>query len=178
MITTINTFKHTLINEAFVNVFSIEDRKKYIKIVFDIMVYTYKDIPGGFLTAPTPEALLEKTNFIKMVRRNGNIVAAVCYKMHNNQRKLICGGSFPDGKKDFLKIIQDDINLVERGAYTEVSGKMEEIMIHKFNAKPIPNTEVSKILNKEIELDNDGFHYYRKIGNVKVKKILLGNIKY
>jgi hypothetical protein len=135
------------------------------------MVESYKNI-GGFLTASSAEQLLEKTDMIKIIRRNQKITACSCYKLSKNNRKLICGATdgSEQGKKDLYTIISEDINRFERGAISEVSGALEHIYVNKFNATKIPNTKVSEIIGKEIIPDDDGYHYVRKIGGVFVKK--------
>ena len=174
MITTINEYKLYL--EKFVNLWNKEDMSKYIDEVYDIMVKSYESI-GGFLTANSPQELQNKTDLIKIIKRQGKISAVSCYKVSNNQRKLICGGTdgTERGKNDLYMIINEDIKQIYRNAYAEVSGKLEHIYL-KRGANIIPNNVVSLIIDKEIEPDPDGFHYYREIMGQKIKKLLVGNV--
>lgn len=177
MITSINEFKKQLILEKFINLWNKEDMSLYIDEIYKIMIESYKSI-GGFLTANSPEELIKKCDFIKIVKRNGSITSCSCYKISNHGRKLICGGTngTEQGKNDLFMIIREDINNKDRNAFSEVSGKLEHIYL-KNGASPIQNFLVSSIINKEVELDSDGFHYYRNIKGQKIKKILVGNVK-
>ncbi len=174
MITLINEFK--LILEKYINLWTKENKSVYIDQVYDIMVESYKNI-GGFLTANSPEELMNKTDLIKIIKREGKISAVSCYKVNNSGRKLICGGTngTVNGKYDLYSIIKDDINQIDRNAHSEVSGKLEHIYL-KNGASMIPNYLVSEIIGKEIELDDDGFHYFRTIKGQKVRKSLIGNV--
>jgi len=85
MITTINEYK--LINEKFVNLWNKEDMKLYIDEVFSLMIKAYESI-GGFLTAKSADELCEKTDLIKIIKRNGKISAVSCYKVSSFGRKI------------------------------------------------------------------------------------------
>jgi len=174
MITNIKEFK--LLTEKFVNLWSKEQMTQYIDEIYKIMVLAYEPI-GGFLTANAPEELINKCDLIKIIKRGGKISAVSCYKVTGYGRKLICGGTngTEKGKNDLYMIIKEDINQIDRSAYTEVSGKLEHIYI-KNGANPIPNNLVSMIIGKNVEMDPDGFHYYRNIKGQRIKKILVGNV--
>ena len=174
MITTINEFK--LISEKFINLWTKNDMNKFIDDIYNIMLLSYESI-GGFLTANSPLELQNKCDLIKIIQRNGKISAVSCYKVNTSGRKLICGGTngTDQGKNDLFMIIREDIKQIDRNAYSEVSGKLEHIYL-KNGASPIPNYLVSEIIQKPIELDQDGFHYYRIIKGQKLKKILVGNV--
>lgn len=175
MITTINEYKLYL--EKFVNLWSKDEMDQYIDEVYDIMIESYKSI-GGFLTANSSEELKQKCDLIKIIKRNGKISAVSCYKVSNSNRKLICGGTngTERGKADLYMIINEDIKQIDRNAYSEVSGKLEHIYL-KRGANIIPNNLVELIIGKPVELDNNGFHYYREIKGQKIRKILVGNVK-
>lgn len=176
MITSINEFKQT-INEKYVNLWDKESMKDYIQEVYDILVKSYEKLDGGFLTADSPEALMNKCDLIKINKRGGKISAVSCYKVTNFGRKIICGGTdgTDRGKVDFYSILKEDISEKHRNAYSEVSGALEYIM-KKYGAMPIPNFMVSEIIGKEITPDPNGFHYTRNIGNKTITKVLVGNV--
>jgi hypothetical protein len=154
---------------------------EYIDEIYNMMIESYKPI-GGFLTANSPQELQNKCDLIKFVKRNNKITAVSCYKLTKFGRKPICkateiteqGKSTEQGKKDLYSIIEEDIKKIDRKVYSEVSGKLEEIYLKK-GAIKIPNYLVSLIIDKEIELDNDGFHYFRTIKGQKIRKLLVGN---
>lgn len=175
MITTINEYK--LINEKFVNLWNKEDMKLYIDEVFSLMVKAYESI-GGFLTAKSADELCEKTDLIKIIKRNGKISAVSCYKVSSFGRKLICGATnaTEQGKKDLFSIIKEDITQIKRNSYSEVSGKLEHIYL-KYGSTIVQNYLVSDIIGKDIIIDKtDDFHYYREIKGQLHRKLLVGNI--
>lgn len=174
MITTINEFK--LILEKFVNLWTKESMNEYIDEVYAMMVEIYKPI-GGFLTANSPQELINKCDLIKIIKRDGKISAVSCYKVSSAGRKLICGGTngTDQGKRDLFVIVREDIQQLDRSAHSEVSGKLEHLYL-KQGASMIPNYLVSTIIGKEVELDEDGFHYFRTIKGQRVRKVLVGNV--
>lgn len=175
MITTLKKFK--TLNEHYVNLFSKNDMKNYIDEIYEIMLKSYESI-GGFLTAKNKEHLLIKIDFFKLITRNGKISAVIGYKLIDGYRKSICGGTdgTEQGKIDFYKILKEDITIVDRKVYMEVSGAMEHLVVNKLGGKYVPNTLVSNILKKEIKPLSDGIHYERDIGGIPVIKALVGNI--
>lgn len=115
-------------------------------------------------------------HFIKASRRNGKIVAVSIYKKTGFGRKTIASGTDGSlhGKKDFLKIKEEDRDQTPRHSYSEVSDKPEAISA-KLGVPKVPNTEVGKILSKKITKDADGYHYTRDIGGHPHKKVMVGN---
>jgi len=165
------------LNESFINVFSDEDKYKYIDDVWDILQRTYKPI-GGFKTASSKQELIDKSWLWKLVRKNKNLVAVAIY-IDNQGRKTIAVGSdgTPIGKKQVIQMFIDDIKQTGRNTWSEVSGASEHIAL-KFGSVPIPNKLAKAILKKEIiSYNSDGFHYTRLIGGEPHEKILVGNIK-
>ena len=73
-------------------------------------------------------------------------------------------------------MVQEDINIKDREAWIEVSGKMEHIY-KKRNGNPIPAEIAQRLLaNKQfIKIHDDGYHYDRIIGGNVVTKIMFGN---
>lgn len=175
MITSIYEYKQ--IYEKYVNLWTKESMANYIEEVYDILVKAYEDLDGGFLTADSPEKLIEKCDLIKINKRGGKISAVSCYKVTKFGRKIICGGTdgTDRGKADLFSIIKEDITEKHRNTYSEVSGALEHIM-KKYGGMPIPNYLVSEIIGKEITPDPNGFHYTRKIGNKNIRKVLVGNV--
>jgi hypothetical protein len=173
MITVID--KYRLMNESFINLFN-DDMYKYKDEVWDILQTSYKSI-GGFLSADSVEDLINKSWLWKLVRKENRIVTAIIYK-NDKGRKLIGGGSDGSdiGKQMLFKVLQDDIKLVDRKMWTEVSGALENKML-KFGGIPIPNIKAKELLNKEIiSLNDDGYHYTRLIAGVLKEKMIIGNI--
>lgn len=91
-------------------------------------------------------------------------------------RKGIAGGTDGSsvGKYWFTKMIQEDIKFAR--SWGEVSGAMEHIL-RKNGAEPIPNYMAKMLTGKDIiELNPDGYHYTRMIGNTPHEKIIFGTV--
>jgi hypothetical protein len=163
------------ITETYINAIQPDQKQKYAKKVWDILQASYASLPGGFATAATVEELIEKSQLWKMVRKDGRIVAVQIYKDQYG-RKGIAGGTDGSeiGKKEFNKIVADDIRL--NRSWAEVSGKPEQIMI-KLGAQPIPNSLAAILTGKEIlSRSPDGFHYTRLIAGKPYEKIIFGTV--
>ena len=159
----------------------IDLKEIYLDQVWKILQDSYTDI-GGLRTFKTPNDLLKSNNMWKMVTRNGKVVAVVIYKRRNGGRKLVAGGSdgTDTGKKDFYSICAEDVKMVDRKTWGEVSGALEGILLFKYDVVPIPAYIVEQVLdNMDLSLDSiskDCFHYVRDIANVPREKIMFGNV--
>jgi hypothetical protein len=80
-----------------------------------------------------------------------------------------------EGKSELKSILTADVT--HGRSWGEFSGNLERLMIN-LGGKPIPNTEVERILGQKIlELDPDGYHYTREVSPGVVKQqILIGNV--
>lgn len=161
-----------IISESFINAFTPEEKEKYGKEVWDILQKSYASI-GGFHSANNIEELIRDSYLWKMNRKNGKIVAVRIYKDKHGRKSIAAGtdGS-EEGKKALFMTMRDDVKLGR--SWGEVSGKMEGILIKKFNAQPVPNKYAEKILGKKImKLNPDGYHYTRLIGGHPHEKVIL-----
>lgn len=144
------------------------------------MEYTsgFLQVLCGLLGMRDINQLIEESDMWKMVKRNGKINCVVIYSFKRGGRKLCYGGTdgTPQGKADFYKIMQEDINLKDRKAWAEVSEKMEHLYL-KNVAVPIPSSIAKQIMwDKEfVDYDKDGYHYTRYIGGVLATKMMVGN---
>jgi len=160
------------LDEHVVNVWTPEDKKKYLPHVWGMMQKSYEK-SGGFHSADSPEDLLKKTKLWKIHRdKNGEVKAAVLYKdLHG--RKTIAGGTdgTPEGKKGFLHIEVEDIK--KHRAWGEFSGAMEHIM-NKYGAQYISHDHAEVLTGKKIHhKHDDGIHYDREIhGNMHTKALM------
>ena len=166
------------INEHFVTCLNKEDMKKYKDEVWEIMKRSYAYI-GGVAGIKNADELVEDTDLWKLVKRNGKITAAKCYKMKKGGRKANCGGydGTDQGKKDILKIYDEDGLMKHRKAYGEFSGKAVSTTL-KAHGIPVPAIVAKEILApKEIEICEDGWFYIRKLGDGKTHhKLMIGNL--
>ena len=168
---------YSQVNERFVNAHDPKEMEKYADEVWDILQKSYAYC-GGLLGMNSVKQLIDESDMWKMVRRNGKINCVVVYSYKRGGRKMCYGGTdgTPDGKVDFFKIMQEDINLKDRKAWAEVSEKMEHLYL-KNGAVPIP-ANIAKIImaDKEfISYEPDGYHYTRYIGGIAATKMMVGN---
>lgn len=173
-----------LITEHFVTCTSKEEMQKYAKEVYDMLQECYKYI-GGIAGINSADELVDNTDFWKLVRRGGTnekagkITAAKLYKLVDGMRKCNCAGfdSTEQGKKDLLKIYNEDALLKDRKVYGEFSGKAVSTVL-KQGGIPIPNIIAQELLvGKEVELLDDGWYYKRKLGDGKEHiKMMAGNV--
>lgn len=181
------------LNEHYVNVFTPEDKEKYIDDVYRLIEYSYKDIGGA--KGLSKDELMEDGVFFKLVRKNNKIVACAVYsyrsaatsnvsffdpKRDERKIKYVAQDGSDEGKAAVKTIMHDDIVRPERGFWGEVSGKVEQMYMRR-GAVPIPNTIAVQVLRdfkkKPIDkLDPDGYHYWRPVGGGKsIRKMMVGN---
>ena len=172
--------KENLITEHFVNCFNKEDMKKYADEVWDILQKSYAYI-GGIAGVNSIDDIIDDTDMWKLVRRNGKITAIKAYKFKKGGRKANCGGfdGTEQGKKDIMKIYQEDGMCKDRKQYGEYSGKAISAVL-KTGGIPIPNAIAQEMLApKKVTLCEDGWFFIRKLDDGKIHhKIMIGNLPY
>ena len=170
--------KEQLITEHFLTLTNKEDMKKYGDEVWDILQKSYAYI-GGIAGINSIDDLIEDTDLWKLVRRDNKITAIKAYKLKNGGRKSNCGGTdgTEQGKKDIMKIYQEDGLMKDRHQYGEYSGKAVSIVL-KTGGIPVPAAIAQTILEpKKIEICQDGWFYIRKLGDGKSHhKLMIGNL--
>lgn len=170
--------KEQLITEHFLTLTKKEDMKKYGEEVWDILQKSYAYI-GGIAGINSIDDLIEDTDLWKLVRRDNKITAIKAYKLKNGGRKSNCGGTDGtiQGKKDIMKIYQEDGLMKDRHQYGEYSGKAVSTVL-KTGGIPVPAAIAQSILEpKKIEICQDGWFYIRKLGDGKSHhKLMVGNL--
>lgn len=166
------------INEHFVTLTKKEDMKKYADEVWDILQQSYKYC-GGIAGINNVDELIDDTDMWKLVTRNGKVTAMKAYKFKKGGRKANCGGfdGTDQGKKDIMKIYQEDGMMKDRKQYGEYSGKAVSTVL-KTGGIPVPAGVAMTMLEpKEVEPCEDGWFFTRKLGDGKVHhKIMIGNL--
>ena len=179
-----------LINEHFVTLFNKdkEKRQEYAKQVYDMIVKAYEYL-GGLAGCKSFEDFenqyindsRNKNLMWKLVRRGNKITACKIYGINDLGRKSVVMASLDteQGKNDLNKILEEDYNLTDRHAWSEVSGKALGKALN-MGAIPLPNHMLSsllpkKIKNGEIEFyDNERYFYKRLIKGEWHTKMLIG----
>ena len=169
-----------LIKEHYLNLFNQNDREKYKDEVWDVLEKSYEN-SGGLIGMEDADQLIRETDMWKLCKRNGKIVAAMCYSFKRGGRKTCYGGCdmTRQGKEDLYKIMKADMEQEHRQFWTEVSDAIEHIYVDKMHAPMIPAEVAQKLLrNKKFsKIDDDGYHYYRKIGDKVKRKLMVGIYK-
>ena len=171
-------FFEEYINERFLNLTKRQEKERYLDEVWDILELSYSYIGG--IKGNTKENLIDNSGLWKLIKKDDKIVAVSIYKKaptddYEDRKGILLGSDGSSVGKLWLKKIIDEDILFDR-SWGEVSGKMELLMQrlgYKFNSN-----KYAKLLfpDKEIELDDDGIHYYRLIDGEKIKKVLVGNL--
>ncbi len=165
----------TFITEKFFNLFSADDKEKYIDEVWDKLQKSYAAIGGikgsGF---KSKEDMIKNITFWKIKINAGKIKAGVLYKDKSFRKTVaVFTDGSRDGTQDLENILKDDF----KRSVIEVSHSLlrfiEKVM-PKFAKKYVIDTsDVQELLKKDIEII-DSTYYYRKIGGEKIKKMMLG----
>lgn len=170
------------LNEQFVTLWNEDtlNKQKYFDEVIEILRASYKSI-GGLISLESDEEILNKRYIWKLTTRNKKVTACVLYKGVGDNRKIALAGTdgSSQGKSDLNMILKEDIKLLDRGVWGELSGTLEHIYLDKLGGISFPavvSKEIMKLLNKEVEVDSDNKHYTRDIGGIQHKKILVGNV--
>jgi len=176
MITFIEYIIEQQLNERFINLFTKEDKQKYVDQVWDMLQTSYKSIGGikgsGF---SSKQDMIDNIPFWKIGTKDGIPQAAIMYKDVGGRKSVAVGTNGSDKGKALLRdIIKNDF---ER-SYGEKSSKLLAFVKKRFPDEvekyTIPTDQVKKILpNKDIEAVDDK-EYYRSIGKEKIKKRMIG----
>lgn len=161
-----------LLLEHFVNLIDADAKTEYVDQIWDIMDVAYAYV-GGFKGAKDRAELINDSGLWKLVTRNGQITAFRIYKDKFGRKAIATAtDGTKQGKKDLNLLSKQDFS--RQQSWGEVSDKAEAYMI-KMGATPVKNIYAKLLLpGKDIKLDDDGYHYYRKIGDKVIRKVIVG----
>lgn len=168
-----------LITERFINCKTDEEMKKYADIVWHILQKSY-EYCGGIKNVSGPDELIRDTHLWKLLRKDGKIVAVICYTDRKGGRKLcLLGQDGSDvGRTGLKKMMEDDFRLKDRQSWVGVSGKAA-ITALKHGGIPVPAEIAVKYMGSKCK-PYDEYWYSRPIKNDKGQienhmKIMVGN---
>jgi len=157
----------------------IRDKTKYVQQVWNLLQKSYASIGGiqgsGF---SSPEEMIQNIKMWKLYKKDQIVKAGILYKDKNNQRKSVAvftDGS-EEGKKHLLEMLKADFTRSNIEVSHDLLRFIEKKMPIMMNKYVIPAEEVSKILNKEINIISK-YKYERIINNKVVIKMMLGTQK-
>lgn len=157
----------------------IKDSKEIEKVlprVIELIKISYEVYYGTL----DERKLTKNTSLIQVVKsKKGQIISAALCRMIEGSHKIqaICSDGSPEGKEGVKEIIKKNIVFYKNWVWGEVSETIEHYY-KKYNGYPIPNCFAAELLEKapeKIQLDQDGFHYYRSIGKSEpLRKVIYG----
>ena len=186
------------LNEHFITAWNEDTdlKQKYFDQVINILETSYKSI-GGLVSLENNEEILKKNYIWKLVVRSDKVTACVLYKGVGDNRKIALAGTdgSTQGKNDLNMILKEDIKLLNRGVWGELSGALEHTYVDKLGGMVFPavvSKEIMKLLGKQVEvqtkpfkdvvkgkgveLQPDSRHYIRDIGGKPHRKAIVGNV--
>lgn len=157
-------------------------REKHRQEIHDILRNAYEPIGGyaGLKSGSSEESEAIhgdiSNSLIKATKRNGKISSVSVYKPQHGRKAVAIGtDGTPQGKKDFLKTAIEDNE--QKRAWGEFSGAIEHIG-KKIGMPILPASKAKELTGKsDIEPDEDGEHYTRKIGLERRRKLAMGHPK-
>jgi len=132
-----------------------------------------------FCGCDNARSLIKNSSLIKIAYYNNVYIAISVYTSYRSGFKNVGITATTDETLRILgidavhTIIKNDICNYDNFFWTECSGAIEHLC-EKYNGIKIPNEYVFGILQKEIKLENDGFHYIRTIKGDEQRKIIYG----
>ncbi len=131
------------------------ERKEYAKNLISIVQNAYKEIGGHFKVQSLSDVLNDGEYDVWMAIDNDqpDDIDAVSFGKRT-KFGIKSGGMGQDGDSSAKKAVLDykAKELKGNGYYSEMSGKMAEIMLNKFNCPFVDNEEdVEKVIGKKVE---------------------------
>lgn len=171
---------YDFILERYVNAISEDEMRKYGPEIVDLLQKAYAGI-GGCKGLETIDQICQDSDMIKMVRKNGKIIAVRLYTFKRSGRKSMAMASdgTEEGKTALFKILNDDFRLKDRNAWSEQSGKALGSSLKRKGCVICPNYVALSVMPdkaKDITLKDDGFFYTRNIGGELHTKCIVGNV--
>lgn len=166
-----------LLQEAIVNLWTTEEKLRYLPELAKITLSAYKDV-GGFKRAQTLEEVTtvlaheaQKGGVWKLTRRDGKITSFMLYRDQFGRKGI---ASASDGTRqgvlDWKMLRLDDLRM--KRMWAEVSGKPEKYMT-KIGYPKVPVETAKDIIQKDIKPE-DEFYYTRDIGGKPTRKTVVG----
>jgi hypothetical protein len=158
--------------ERYLNLIDTDAKSEYVDTIWDMMEKAYAYV-GGFKGAKDKAELIKDSGMWKIVIRDGKITAFQIYKDAFGRKAIaFATNGTAQGKKDLSSLTKQDSS--RQQSWGEVSDAAEKYMI-KMGATPVKNIYAKLLLpGKDIKLDDDGYHYYRKIGDKVIRKLIVG----
>lgn len=159
-----------IIKEHYVNV-GKSMMPRYAVRVLELLNIAYAPV-GGHLNYHTAQDIVDDSDFWKLVRRNGEIIAGCVYKNRQGRKRVaVVHDGSREAKTELKKIIADDITMFR--CWSEVSGAFANWCVSQ-GLPPVPNEHAEQLTGKHIFQLIGRFKYVRLISGRKVVKMIVG----
>ena len=172
---TVSTIKELFILESIENDF---EKMFVANEVYEILKEAYKNVKGGIHFKSSLE-LIEKTSKWEILYFDTEIVGVIIYKAKKGL-KMVAMALKNTVDKKIRNIAKEFLGNFFKKTYIrtwmEVSEAAEKFIL-KFGGEKflVSNRYAKELLQKDIELCDDGYHYYRIIKGVKKRKVIVGS---
>lgn len=172
------TFKQIALNETINNLFTAEDKEKYVDEVWDLLIEAYKAIGGikgsGFANK---KDMIDKIKMWKIIKKDSKIIAGLMYKDKGMRKTVACfTDNSKEGKMALLKLLKDDLERSSIEVSHSLLNFLEKKLPKLVDKYVVHTSEVEKVLGKKIDIIDDR-KYSRDINGAVITKMMLGNIK-
>jgi len=172
------------LSKNMIEISDVKQKRSYSNAVFEILKQSYDYLPGGF-PLDLDQLIYEQGTVWRLyvskddTDKGSGLIQVIVYKPSEYGNKVIYMASTSNhfAKKGLSEILE--VLLTDKNEYWwgEASGRLEDFL-DKMKYDKISNEIISKVLSdKDLELCEDGFHYYRNIQGKRTKKLAFGNIK-
>lgn len=185
--------KKTFLVERYMNLFSVEKKKQYADVIWDMLQNAYKKIGGikgsGFASK---EDMINNIPFWKVATKNGKVVAVSLYKDKNGRKRIASATDGSDEGKDKLEAMGRE-DLTQKRSYAEVSSSSLKFILRRWKGPKdiidymILPQDAEKILGEKLKYpvsDDDPeviahpqlkkYFYQREIGGHYHTKLMIG----
>jgi len=152
---------------------NLERKEKYIDDVWDILVFSYKNVEGG-LHFESKEHLIKTTSEWQVITYGKTVTGVLIFKIKQGM-KIVALGASEENREMAKKQLGEVLKKALKYSWIEVSGQVEKF-INKIGCKKkiMSAINAKKILNKKVTILEDGIHYAREIMNIVKVKVVYG----
>lgn len=168
------------LQEKIENLFSDEDKEKYIDQIWELIQSSYKSVGGvkgsGF---SSKEDIIQNIPMLKIYRKQYKVKIVFAYKSKAGRKKVLMATDGLIDSKEYLKrMIHDEYRTgrswgeLSHGALRFIKTLYTEDELNSFS---IPSEKVKELLPDDEIIPISEFEYERIIGDEAVVKRALGN---
>lgn len=158
----------------FIEIDDLDLPEREVNDLYALYANVYSDPKIGIkLKVKNKYGLLKYDRWVLIVK-DSKLIGFAIFRTHAWGLKLGLIGSdgTPEGRTAVKAFIRKAFKV--RGVFGEVSPPLEYVL--KGHAPQVDVKKAKKVLDKDIDRNADGFHYYREVSNIgRKRKIIYGN---